>query len=59
MMATTHVPLRQPPAWKALQAHYRDIQGQHLRQFFAGDPKRGERLTVLALPWLFGWAAVR
>jgi glucose-6-phosphate isomerase len=48
MMATTNVPLRQRPAWNVLQAHYRDIQGQDLRQFFAGDPKRGERLTAEA-----------
>jgi glucose-6-phosphate isomerase len=36
------------PAWKALEAHYRAIQGLHLRQLFADDPKRGERLTAEA-----------
>jgi glucose-6-phosphate isomerase len=36
-------------AWKALEAHHKDIQGSHLRALFAGDPKRGERLTVEAL----------
>src|SRR5262245_35924368 len=34
------------PAWKALSAHYNEIKGQHLRQLFAKDPKRGERLTA-------------
>ncbi len=40
---TTH------PAWGALDAHYRAVRDLHLRQFFAGDPQRGERLTVEAL----------
>src|SRR5262245_53165085 len=34
------------PAWKALSAHYEQIKGRHLRQLFAEDPKRGERLTA-------------
>jgi glucose-6-phosphate isomerase len=49
MMATSKMPLTQRPAWKALQAHYRDIRGQHLRQWFADDPTRGERLTAEAV----------
>ena len=36
------------PAWKALAAHHREIEGQHLRQLFAEDPGRGERLTLEA-----------
>ena len=44
-MATTKMVLTQRPAWKALQAHYRDIRGHHLRKWFADDPTRGERLT--------------
>jgi glucose-6-phosphate isomerase len=36
-------------AWKALEAHHKDIQGSHLRTLFSDDPKRGERLTVEAL----------
>jgi glucose-6-phosphate isomerase len=34
------------PAWKALQAHYREIGEVHLRRLFADDPERGERMTV-------------
>ncbi len=36
------------PAWKALQAHYREIGETHLRRLFADDPQRGERMTVEA-----------
>jgi glucose-6-phosphate isomerase len=37
------------PAWKALEDHYKSIQKTHLRNLFADDPKRGERLTAEAL----------
>ncbi|MEI8313857.1 MAG: glucose-6-phosphate isomerase [Verrucomicrobiota bacterium] len=40
--------LTQRATWQALTAHYRQVQDLHLRQLFAGDPKRGERLTVEA-----------
>src|SRR5262245_47518566 len=40
--------LRLRPAWASLQKHYHDIEGLHLRQFFAGDRMRGERLTAEA-----------
>jgi glucose-6-phosphate isomerase len=43
-MPTT--PLRQRPAWKALEQHYGEIAGRHLRDLFAEDPGRGERLTA-------------
>jgi glucose-6-phosphate isomerase len=49
MTTTANVPLTERPAWKTLQAHYRDIRGRHLRQLFADDPKRGERLTIEAV----------
>ncbi len=45
-MPTT--PLRQRPAWKALEQHYAEIGPQHLRDLFAADPGRGERLTAEA-----------
>src|SRR4051794_6548124 len=37
------------PAWKALQTHFGQIRDRHLRQLFADDPKRGERLTLDAV----------
>jgi glucose-6-phosphate isomerase len=36
------------PAWKALEAHYQQVRNLHLRQLFADDPARGERLTAEA-----------
>jgi glucose-6-phosphate isomerase len=45
-MPTT--PLRQRPAWKALEQHHGEIAGRHLRDLFAEDPGRGERLTAEA-----------
>jgi glucose-6-phosphate isomerase len=35
--------------WKALTAHSKEISKQHLRQLFADDPKRGQRMAVEAL----------
>jgi len=39
-------PLTRDPAWTALQAHARSLAGLHLRELFARDPGRGERLTA-------------
>ena len=36
------------PAWQALQAHLEQVRPLHLRQLFADDPHRGERLAVEA-----------
>ena len=38
--------LRQAPAWGELQSHYEQIRGAHLRELFAADPERGERLVA-------------
>ncbi len=37
------------PVWAALQAHHRKVGELHLRQLFAEDPGRGERLTAEAV----------
>ena len=34
------------PAWSELQAHYEKIKDSHLRDLFAADPGRGERLVA-------------
>jgi len=47
-MAARVQTLDKRPAWKALTAHYKKARGLHLRDLFAHDPKRGERLTVEA-----------
>jgi glucose-6-phosphate isomerase len=36
------------PAWNALAAHCESIRNKHLRELFASDPSRGERLTAEA-----------
>jgi glucose-6-phosphate isomerase len=36
-------------AWRALADHYETIRGQNLRNLFAGDPMRGERMTAEAV----------
>ncbi len=45
----TAMPLTQRPAWQALQAHYQEMRDRHLRDLFAQDPGRGERLTAEAV----------
>ena len=56
-MATPATPdatsrVTEPPtkrkAWEALRAHYEKVQKSHLRELFAEDSKRGERLTAEA-----------
>ncbi len=53
-MATTRAEIslsRRPAkreAWKGLRAHYKEVRDVHLRDLFADDPKRGERLTAEA-----------
>ncbi|MEA2594819.1 MAG: glucose-6-phosphate isomerase [Thermomicrobiales bacterium] len=50
MQGATGAPqLTQRPEWHALGAHYAQIEPLHLRQLFADDPTRGERLTTEAV----------
>jgi glucose-6-phosphate isomerase len=48
-MATATGRLTERPAWKALASHYRDVRERHLRDLFAADAGRAERLTADAL----------
>src|SRR5579859_3515999 len=41
-------PLPKRKSWQALRAHYEGIRGRHLRDLFAEEPDRGERLTANA-----------
>ena len=41
-------PLPRRPAWTLLQSHYHEMKAVHLRQLFAEDSQRGERLSVEA-----------
>ena len=36
-------------SWKALQAHYKQVRELHLRNLFAEDPARGQRMTAEAV----------
>ena len=45
----TAAPLRDLPAWKALESHYAEIEKLHLRELFAQDPERGASFKVQAL----------
>ncbi|MGN6202592.1 MAG: glucose-6-phosphate isomerase, partial [Solirubrobacterales bacterium] len=38
--------LRQVPAWGQLQSHFEKLRDTHLRDLFAADPDRGERLRA-------------
>ncbi|MDT5024965.1 MAG: glucose-6-phosphate isomerase [Micromonosporaceae bacterium] len=42
------IPLRERPSWKSLEKHHAEIGGRHLRDLFAEDPERGERLCAEA-----------
>jgi phosphoglucose isomerase-like protein len=42
-------PLTKRKTWKALQIHYEKVRKLHLRDLFAADPKRGERMTAEAV----------
>jgi glucose-6-phosphate isomerase len=40
--------LRDMPEFKALEAHYAEIEKTHLRELFAADPQRGEAFAISA-----------
>jgi glucose-6-phosphate isomerase len=51
--------LPQRPEWQALVAHHADVARLHLRDLFATDPQRGERLTVEAAGVLLDYSKNR
>jgi glucose-6-phosphate isomerase len=42
-------PITARSGWKALKSHYEKMGKLHLRELFANDPKRGERLSMEAV----------
>jgi glucose-6-phosphate isomerase len=48
-MTKSIAPLTERRAWKALEAHYQQVRELHLRELFADDPDRGERMTAEAV----------
>jgi glucose-6-phosphate isomerase len=56
---TPPTPLPQLNAYKALQAHYDSIKNAHLRDLFANDPSRGQRLATEAVGLYFDYSKHR
>ena len=48
-MSRTRSSMREHAVWQALQVQQKKLSGQHLRNLFAEDPARGERMTVEAV----------
>ncbi len=46
MKSDAQTPLPQSPQWNALVNHFKAIEGTHLREMFAQDPRRGETFSV-------------
>ena len=57
--SNSSVPLRNHPAWAALNAHYMEIRDKHLRDLFAEDPQRGGRFTLNELGLYFDYSKHR
>ena len=51
--------LHQRPAWAALTKHHQKMKRVHLRQLFAKDRQRGERLAVEAAGIYFDYSKNR
>ncbi len=51
--------LTSSPAWQALTAHHAQHHDQHLRELFANDPGRGERLRAEAAGWYLDFSKQR
>ena len=47
------------PEWQALQQHCNRVETRHLRELFAADPKRGERLVAEAVGLYFDYSKQR
>ncbi len=52
-------PLKERPAWKALEAHYQQIRDVHLRTLFAQNPQRGERFVAEAVGLYYDYSKNR
>jgi glucose-6-phosphate isomerase len=59
MATTTSAPLRETEAWRALELHAEEMRGAHLRDLFAADATRGERLSVEAEGLYFDYSKNR
>ncbi len=55
----TETPLRELPAYKALEAHHAAMSGQHLREMFAADPGRAKAFSLEAEGIFFDYSKNR
>ncbi|GAB4311709.1 MAG: glucose-6-phosphate isomerase [Bacteroidales bacterium] len=46
-------------SWKALEKHYEEIKGLHLKTLFAGDPERGQKFSLFEEGLLFDYSKHR
>src|SRR5215471_56631 len=58
-MNPTIQPLTERQAWNALAAHQQKVRELHLRQLFAEDPTRGERMTAEAVGFYLDYSKNR
>ncbi len=58
-MTTRRVPLTELPAWRKLKEHHEKTRNLHLRQLFAEDPGRGERMALDVLGIYFDYSKNR
>ncbi len=58
-MTEITAPLTRRAAWKALEGHYPKIRELHLRELFADDAKRGERMTAEGVGIYFDYSKNR
>ena len=56
---TGSAPLTSRPTWKALTTHFASVRDIELKQLFADDPRRGERLTAEAAGVYFDYSKNR
>src|SRR2546423_8537819 len=56
---TDVTPLTRRPAYQALEAHYQQIKGRHLRELFAEDPQRGAAMAIEDLGIYFDYSKNR
>ncbi|HWA97280.1 MAG TPA: glucose-6-phosphate isomerase, partial [Pirellulales bacterium] len=52
-------PLDDSPAWQALANHFREIGSLHLRELFAADAARGQRMALDAVGIYFDYSKNR
>jgi len=58
-LKTVNAPTCKSATWQALAAHYAEVRNLTLRELFAADPRRGERMTLEAAGLLLDYSKNR